>query len=87
MICTPPSPSVADRVRMLTTPFPDDAHLKAWAARMIAAADLGVSRGVLIGAIWEFTLSTPERAFLQTALFLRAKALGFSTSTGPSVAA
>jgi hypothetical protein len=41
MICTPPSqtPSVADRVNVLTTPFPDDAHLKAWAARMVAAAD------------------------------------------------
>jgi hypothetical protein len=39
MICTPPSPSVADRVKTLTTPFSDDAHLKAWAARMVAAAD------------------------------------------------
>jgi hypothetical protein len=39
MISTPPSPSVADRVKILTTPFPDDVHLKAWAARLIAAAD------------------------------------------------
>jgi hypothetical protein len=39
MICTPPSQSVADRVKVLTTPFPDDAHLKAWAARLIAGAD------------------------------------------------
>jgi hypothetical protein len=39
MICTPPSPPVADRVKILTSPFPDDAHLNAWAARMIAAAD------------------------------------------------
>ena len=41
MICTPPSqtPSVADRVKILTSPFPNDADLKAWAARMIAAAD------------------------------------------------
>jgi hypothetical protein len=41
MICTPPSqtPSVADRVKILTGSFPDDTHLKAWAARMIAAAD------------------------------------------------
>ena len=34
-----------------------------------------------IELIWQFTLSTPERAFLQTALFLRAKALGFSLTT------
>jgi hypothetical protein len=39
MICTPPSQSVADRVKLLTASFPDDVHLKAWAARMIAAAD------------------------------------------------
>jgi hypothetical protein len=41
MICTPPSqtPSVADRVKILIRPFPDDAHLKAWAARMLAAAE------------------------------------------------
>jgi hypothetical protein len=39
MICSPPSQSVADRVKILTSPFPDDAHLKTWAARMIAAAD------------------------------------------------
>jgi hypothetical protein len=41
MICAPPSqtPSVADRVKILTGAFPDDAHLKAWAARMLAAAD------------------------------------------------
>jgi hypothetical protein len=39
MICTPPSQSVADRVTILTTPFPDDDHLKAWAARILAAAD------------------------------------------------
>jgi hypothetical protein len=41
MICTPPSqtPSVADRVKILTGPFSDDAHLKVWAARMIDAAD------------------------------------------------
>jgi hypothetical protein len=39
MISTPPSPPVTDRVKILTSPFPDDAHLKAWAARMIAAAD------------------------------------------------
>jgi len=41
MICTPPSQtlSVADRVKLLTSAFPDNANLKAWAARMIAAAD------------------------------------------------
>jgi hypothetical protein len=39
MICSPPSPSVADRVKILTGPFPDDADLKAWATRMVAAAD------------------------------------------------
>jgi hypothetical protein len=41
MACTPPSqtPSVADRVNILTGPFLDDAHLKAWAARMLATAD------------------------------------------------
>jgi hypothetical protein len=39
MICTPPSQSVADRVKILISPFPDDDHLKAWAARMVAAAD------------------------------------------------
>jgi hypothetical protein len=39
MVCTPPSQSVADRVKILISPFPDDDHLKAWAARMIAAAD------------------------------------------------
>jgi hypothetical protein len=39
MICTPPSQSVADRVKILTTPFSDDDHLKAWAARTVAAAD------------------------------------------------
>jgi len=41
MICTPPSltPSVVDRVKILTGPFPDDAHLKAWAALLLAAAD------------------------------------------------
>jgi hypothetical protein len=39
MICTPPSqtPSVADRVKILTGAFPDDAYLRAW--RMLAAAD------------------------------------------------
>jgi len=42
MICTPPSqtPSVADRVKILTGSFPDDAHLKAWAARMVAGVDM-----------------------------------------------
>jgi hypothetical protein len=39
MISTPPSPPVVDRLKILTSPFPDDAHLRAWAARMIAAAD------------------------------------------------
>jgi hypothetical protein len=39
MIRTPPSQSVADRVKVLTTSFPEDDHLKAWTARMIAAAD------------------------------------------------
>jgi hypothetical protein len=39
MICTPPSQSVADRVKILTSSFPEDVHLNAWAARMIAAAD------------------------------------------------
>jgi len=39
MICTPPSQSVADRVKIPTSPFHDDVHLKAWAARLIAAAD------------------------------------------------
>jgi hypothetical protein len=41
MICTGPSQtqSVADRVKILTRSFPDDAQLKAWAARMVAAAD------------------------------------------------
>jgi hypothetical protein len=41
MISTPPSqtPSVAERVKVLTGSFPDDAHLKAWAARMLAAAE------------------------------------------------
>jgi hypothetical protein len=39
MISTPPSPPVADRVKILTSQFPNDAHLKAWAARLIAAAD------------------------------------------------
>jgi hypothetical protein len=39
MISTPPSQPVANRVRDLTKQFPDDDPLKAWAARMIAAAD------------------------------------------------
>jgi hypothetical protein len=39
MISTPPSQPVADRVKALTSPFPDDDHLKAWVARMLAAAD------------------------------------------------
>jgi len=39
MISTPPSPPVADRVRILTSQFPDDDQLKAWTARMVAAAD------------------------------------------------
>ena len=39
MICAPSSQPVADRVKILTAAFPDDVHLKAWAARMIAAAD------------------------------------------------
>jgi hypothetical protein len=33
-------PSVADRVKILTGSFPEDAHLKAWAARNMAAVDL-----------------------------------------------
>jgi hypothetical protein len=39
MVCIPPSQSVADRVEILTKPFPEDANLKAWAARIITAAD------------------------------------------------
>jgi hypothetical protein len=39
MIFTPPPSPVADRVKILTSPFPDDVQLKAWAARMITAAD------------------------------------------------
>jgi hypothetical protein len=39
MVCTPPPQPVADRVKILTSPFPDDVNLKAWAARMIVAAD------------------------------------------------
>jgi hypothetical protein len=39
MISTPPSQPVADRVRDVTKQFPDDDHLKAWAARLLAAAD------------------------------------------------
>jgi hypothetical protein len=34
-----PPPPVADRVQILTTAFRDDVHLKAWAARLIAAAE------------------------------------------------
>jgi len=40
MICTPPSPSVADRVKILTCSFPDDAYLKDWAAQLGCAAML-----------------------------------------------
>jgi hypothetical protein len=39
MVCTPPSQSVADRVKAVTKQLPEDENLKAWAARMIAAAD------------------------------------------------
>jgi hypothetical protein len=40
MISTPPSQPVADRVKALTSPFPDDDHLEAWAACLLAAADV-----------------------------------------------
>jgi hypothetical protein len=40
MLRTPPSQqSAAERAKILTKPFPNDAHLEAWAARMIAAAE------------------------------------------------